>query len=105
MTNILARKFFMFSAVLAFGGSLYAADPVEVKWKDFCRVAGNRQIEITTDTGDTVIGYCSSVTGDEVGVTVQDKIVKYGRRALSHVQIERVEGHQLRALGRDLRKA
>jgi hypothetical protein len=107
MNNTTARnlRFLTISALLACAGSLHAAESVEVPWNDFCRVAGSRQLEIMTSSGETVMGYCVSITADEVGVSFDNRIVKISRAALSHIQIERSQGNQLKALGRGVRKA
>lgn len=94
----------MFSALLACGGSLLAAEPVEVHWNEFCRVAGNRLIEATKDSGEVVLGYCLVINADEVQLRTYSGIVKIGRRTLSHIVIDRSEGHQLATLGRGVRK-
>ncbi len=103
MKNTTLRSFLTLSAFLLCGGSLYAADPVEVHWNDLCRVAQGHQIEITTDKGETVSGYCLSINAGEVQVNMEGRIVKLGRGALAHIVMERTEGHQLRSLGRGMR--
>lgn len=104
MTNTTFRnlQFLTISALLAGCVPLLAADPVEVPWKDFCRVAQHRELDITTTNGDTVSGYCVSINADEVGVSTGGKIVKLGRAALSKIQMERSKGNNLRSLGRGM---
>jgi hypothetical protein len=102
-TPVRSIPFLTLTALLGCGSLLRAADPVEVHWNDFCKVSQGRQLEITTDAGETVSGYCLSVNADEVQDNTGGRIVKLGRKALSHVIMERTEGHQLRSLGRGMR--
>jgi len=103
MMNTLLRSFLTISAVLVSSGYLYAAGPVEVPWKDFCRAAAGRRVDITTGSGEAISGYCISINADEVGLRTESGIVKIGRAALSSIQMDRSEGHQLHKLGRGVR--
>lgn len=103
MTHTSLRNLLTLSALLASSGALYADDPVEVHWNDFCRVTQGHQVEITTDAGETVSGYCVLINADEVQVNVGGRIVKLGRKTLAHINMERSEGYQLRSLGRGMR--
>jgi hypothetical protein len=103
MTNTTVREFLLFSALLFCGVSAKASDAVEVPWKDFCRVAGGRQIQITTSAGETVSGYCMTISADEVGLRTPAGIVKIGRAALSHIEMDRAPGHLLASLGGGVR--
>jgi hypothetical protein len=102
-TTVRNLRFLTLSALLAGCVPMRAADaPVEVRWSELCRTAQNRELEITTATGETVDGYCVSINADEVGIRTGGKIVKLGRTALSRVHMERAQGHQLRSLGRGM---
>jgi len=93
----------MLSMFFAGGWSLRAAEPVEVQWRDLCRASHGRQLEIKTDVGDTVSGYCFTISADEVQIKTGSSIVKLGRKALSTVYMSRSEGPQLQRLGRGMR--
>jgi hypothetical protein len=104
MKNTTFRNLQLLTLFTLLAGSVpvRAADPVEVLWKDFCRAAQHRELEITTTGGDTVSGYCVSINADEVGIHAGGKVVKLGRAALAKIQIERSKGNQLRSLGRGM---
>ena len=84
---------------------LQAADQIEARWTEVCKVAGDRQIAITTVSGDTVAGYCLAIGVDHISVTTEDhKITRIERAALSRIQIRRERrSHQLSSLGLGMR--
>ena len=81
----------------------FAGESVEVRWQDFCRIAGDRQLEIVVSSGETITGYCAAISVDEVSLTTPSGIVKLTRAALSHVRMERSKGGQLASLGHGMR--
>ena len=101
--NTLLRICLTFSGSLVLCGPAYSAEPVEVHWNDFCRVTEGRQLEITTDTGDTITGYCIRINADEVQVRQRAKIAKLGRKALAQITVDRSEGRQLQKLSHGIR--
>ena len=101
-------RFLALSAVMVGALPLHAAEPIQVHWNEVCRVAADRQLVITTADGNTVEGYCVSITVDQMAVTTPDRqIVKIARTALSRIQMHRSpghqQGHQLRSLGQGMR--
>jgi hypothetical protein len=97
-------RLLMLSAAIAGALPLYAAEPIQVHWNEVCRVAADRQLEITTVNGETVEGYCTSINVDQMSVTTGDqRVVKIARTALSKLQMHRSKGHQMNALGRNIR--
>lgn len=99
MRTTLTHIFFLLIASLP----AFADGPTEVPWKDFCRIAGDRQLEIVTSSGENISGYCAVITVDEVSVRTPNGIVKIGRAALAHIQMERSQGRQLSTLGHGIR--
>jgi len=84
-------------------GPLYAADPISVSWNQVCRFANNRELLLTTATGDTVDGFCIGIDVNEITVSTQDhRIVKIARTTLSRIEMRRARGHQLRSLRDDM---
>lgn len=81
----------------------FADGTTEIPWQDFCRIAGNRQLEIVTSSGGNVSGYCARITVDEVSLRTPNGIVKLGRTALSHIRMERSKGRQFANLSRGVR--
>lgn len=75
----------------------------EVPWKDFCRIAGDRQLDIVTSSGESISGYCAVITVDEVSIRTPNGIVKLGRATLTHITMERSKGRQLSSLGHGMR--
>ena len=98
-TTLTVSLFLSIAALPAF-----ADGPTQVPWKDFCRVAGGRQLNIVTNSGENVSGYCASITVDEVSLRTPSGIVKIARSTLSHIQLERSQGRQLSSLGRGVRE-
>src|SRR5580698_1057351 len=93
------------SALIVWGLPLYAADEIRVHWNELCEAAGNNQLTIRTTDGGTVTGYCLSVNVDEIAVTTSDqRVIRIARKTLSRIDLQRLQndGHQLRALGREL---
>ena len=94
------KTFRTLTAALLFSLPLLASDPVTVKWNQLCRIAGNRDMLVTTATGDKVEGVCVGITVDEISVRTSDrKVIKLARQSLSKLEIQRNKSHQLRALG------
>jgi hypothetical protein len=84
---------------------LLAQESVHVAWTQVCRTANGRQMRLTTNTGDTVEGYCMSVSVDEISLRTPDqRAVKIARAAMARIVVTPQE-HQLRALGRGMRKS
>src|SRR5262252_3514205 len=94
-----------FSAAMVLSWQLRAADsqtrPMEVQWKQLCGAADGHLLKITTSTGETVEGYCMSITVDEVSIRTEDHhVTKLAHAALSRITMRRAKGRQLRALGK-----
>jgi hypothetical protein len=84
---------------------LFAANEKKVHWNDVCRAAEGNSITVKTSTGETVDGYCMSINVDEMAVrTKSQQVVRIARKTLSRIDVARPqdEGHQLRALGRNM---
>jgi hypothetical protein len=78
---------------------LSAADPIAVDWNQVCRVAAGRELIVTTANGETTEGYCLTIKVDEIAVTTMDrKVVKIARSALSRIDVHRAKGHQFSSL-------
>jgi hypothetical protein len=99
-TILQSIRFLTLSAVMTWIPVLHAAEPMEVRWNEVCRVSAGHQLEITTTAGDTVGGYCVTINVDEISVTTQDRrVVKIARAALSRIQMHRSKnGHGLNSL-------
>jgi hypothetical protein len=79
-----------------------AETPVE--WRNLCASTAKELMVVTTESGDTIQGYCVSVQHDELTVRTTDgKIVKIARGTLSKVLARTVPENRLQALGRDMR--
>jgi len=82
-------------------GNAGAAGPRTAQWKEVCRVAGDRELSITTQGGETVTGYCMAISVDEIAVRTKDqKIRRIARSALSRIDMRRTKGHALASLGK-----
>jgi hypothetical protein len=98
-------RFLTLPAAIAWALPLHAAGPTEVPWNEVCRVAAARELVITTANGDTVDGYCVSISVDEMAINTRNRgVVKVARKALSRIQMHRSKGHQLSSLGKAMHK-
>jgi hypothetical protein len=90
------------TVLLAAGSeSAIAAGPVTAQWREVCRVAGDRELSITMQGGETVTGYCMAINVDDIAVRTKDqKIRKIARSALSRIDMRRTKGHALASLGK-----
>ena len=84
-----------------------AAVPPSVHWSEICSMAGVRELSITTQAGETVQGYCTTINVDEIVVATKDRqLVKIARSALARLRVRRsaTRGHALTSLGRGMRE-
>lgn len=84
----------------------WAADSPAVPWASICRVAGTRELTITTQEGKTVQGYCTSINVTAISVADPNgRVVKIARSALGRIRVRRApaRGHALASLGRGMR--
>jgi hypothetical protein len=94
-----------FLAVGALTIPLRAAD-VPARWENLCRVAGGRQLNVTTSDGKTVSGTCSATPGDELVLTVNQKAVNIARSTLARIEMyDPGNGHHLADLGNGMSKS
>lgn len=85
---------------------LNATDLIEVSWNQVCKMANGRELIVTTVNGQTTEGYCVSIKVDEIAVTTMDhKVVKIARSALSRIDVHRTKGHQLSSLAKGMHES
>jgi hypothetical protein len=100
-TNLTTTFAAAFAALTISAMPLFAADTIETKWNQVCRVADGRELIVTTANGDTIQGYCISVDVDGVGVrTKTGQITHIARTTLARLQIHRSKGNNLGSLGK-----
>ena len=92
------------AALLLLSGALaFGQNSVEVDWNQVCQVTVGKPMRVKTTGGDTVEGYCASISVDEIAIRTENhKIVKVARAALQKMSMNPRQ-HQLRALGRGMR--
>jgi hypothetical protein len=74
-----------------------AETPVE--WNNLCANTAKELLVVTTESGDTIKGYCVFVQHDELTVRTEDgKMVKIARGTLRKVLAGAVPEHRLKAL-------
>ena len=67
-----------------------AVGPVAVPWNEICRVAGNRELSITKQNGETVQGHCSRIDVDEIVVATKDhRLIRIARSGLLSIRLVR----------------
>ena len=82
-----------------------APDTVDLPWTHICQAADGRELRLTTNTGDTIEGYCVSVNVDEISVqTKEHRAVKIARSTMARMAILPRE-RQLQALGRGMHRS
>ena len=90
--------------ILAAIAPLHAGD-VQARWTDLCRVAGTRQLNVTTSDGKTVSGACSGTDADELSLNSNQRIVKIARSTLTRIQMYEPGNHRLADLGSGMAKS
>ena len=76
-----------------------------VEWPNLCANVAKELLVVTTESGDTIQGYCVFVQHDELTVrTVDGKIVKIARGTLKKVLALTVPEHRLKALGKGMKQ-
>jgi hypothetical protein len=110
MTHTIFRNihYFALPALLILAPQLHAASEIRVPWTDLCKTASDHPLTIQTVGGDSVEGYCMSISVDEIVVNTNDKgVVKIARTALARINMQpsKHEGHQLRWLGEGMHKS
>jgi hypothetical protein len=101
-------RFFALPALLILAPRVNAADEIRVPWTDLCKTASDHQLTIQTVGGDSVEGYCMSISVNEVAINTKNKgVVKIARTALARINMQpsKHEGHQLRWLGQGMHKS
>ncbi len=82
-----------------------AADPIVVPWNEVCRAAVGHDLILTTASGERLEGYCYSIDVNQIAVGTRNRgVVKVARTALARIEVQRVQGHQLRSLGKGVHK-
>jgi hypothetical protein len=85
--------------------SVCAAE-VETPWNQICRMAGGRQLTITTVNGGIVEGYCVSINVNDIQIrTENQQLVKVARASLARLRMQASKGHQLSSLGKGIGKS
>ena len=103
------RCLLLSGAAILFAFSAPAQSPApapetSVEWPNLCANAAKDLLVVTTESGDTIEGYCVFVQHDELTVrTVDGKVVKIARGTLKKVLALTVPEHRLKALGKDMK--
>ena len=97
------------AAVLcAFSAPAQSPAPVPetpVEWPNLCSSAARELLVVTTESGDTVEGYCVFVQHDELTLRTADgKVVKIARGTLRNVLALTVPEHRLKALRKGMKE-
>jgi hypothetical protein len=93
--------------LFAFSSSAQSQKPAPdkpVEWSNLCANTARELLVVTTESGDTVRGYCVSVQYDEVAMrTVDGKVVRIARGTLKTVLALAVSENRLKALGKGMK--
>ena len=76
-----------------------------VEWRNLCANTMRELLVVTTESGDTVQGYCVSVQYDEVAIrTVDGKVVRIARGTFKTVLALAVAENRMKVLGRGMKQ-
>jgi hypothetical protein len=104
------RCLLLSGAVIFFALSAPAQSPTPkpttpVEWRNLCSNTARELLVVTTESGDTVQGYCVSVQYDEVAIrTVDGKVVRVARGTLKTVLALAVAENRMKALGKGMKQ-
>src|SRR5579862_6261206 len=98
-------RFVILSAALVWILPLHASDDIHARWSDLCRVAGSRQLNVTTSDGATVSGSCTGTDADGLSLTANQRVVKVARSTLIRIQMYEPGPHHLADLGNGMSKS
>jgi len=80
------------------------APKTPVEWRNLCANTAKELLVVTTESGDTIKGYCVFVQHDELTVrTVDGNVVKIARGTLKTVLALKVPDHRLTALAKGMK--
>jgi hypothetical protein len=57
---------------------------------------------VTTTTGESVQGYCTSIEVDEIALRTDKQVVRIAKSKISGLRVHRVRGHQFSSLWREV---
>jgi hypothetical protein len=80
---------------------LSAAEPFELPWNQVCHKVADRELVITTTTGETVDGYCIAINVNEISVNVKGNPVNVAKNSVAKLLII-PRRHQLKSLGKSM---
>ncbi len=99
-------KHLTFALMMLTAAGTLRAETKDVAWDQLCAEAKGQPIEIRTQTGENVYGFCSQVSDTEVTVRLPGrKFVKVARSTFAKVEVHHVQGGQLKSLRRGFRHA
>ncbi len=74
------------------------AEPFQLPWKEVCHHTKDRELVITTETGETIDGYCVGIDVNEVSIETTGKPIKVAKAAVAKLRII-PRRYRVRALG------
>lgn len=104
------RCLLLSGAAIVFAFSAAAQSPAptpetSVEWPNLCANTTKELLTVTTESGDTVQGYCVFVQHDELTLrTVDGKMVKIARGTLRKVLALTVTEHRLKSLRKGMKE-
>jgi hypothetical protein len=94
--------------LFAFSAPAQSPPPIPetpVDWPNLCTNTAREMLEVTTESGDTIEGYCVFVQRDELTIrTLNGKTVKIARGTLKKVLALSGQEHRLKALGKGMKQ-
>jgi hypothetical protein len=104
------RCLLLSGAAILFAFSALAQSPTPtpgttVEWSNLCANTARELLVVTTESGDTIRGYCVSVQYDEVAIrTVDGKVVRIARGRLKKVLALTVAENRMKAVGKGMKQ-
>ena len=87
---------------MTFACSAFLRADAEVEWAKVCAASQGNPLEVTKTTGETVQGYCESITVDQMALRNDRQVVKIAKNTISALRVHRVKHHRVSALFKGL---
>ena len=106
----LLMNYFVASSILVLTLSSLAAaqndPPIDARWTDLCRIASQRELTLTTTSGESVEGYCIAIDINRVTIRSNaNAVIGVARSTLAKLEVKKRREHHLRSLGHGMHQA
>jgi hypothetical protein len=82
--------------------SAFLRADTEVEWAKICTASQGNQMVVTTTTGETVQGFCTSINVDEMALRNDRKVIKIAKNTIAALRVHHVKSHRVSSLFKGL---